>query len=100
MTEKLTGGAGWSFLPAGDPPPPRKETGGAPPAAKVRMEKRLGKAVTVVFGLESYGEARLSAIAKELKTKFGTGGTVKNGAIELQGDRVEAVREWFKKPRK
>ena len=65
------------------------------PIAKVRLEKRCGKAVTVIFGLHTYGEAKLTAIAKELKTSFATGGTVKNGIIEIQGDKVEQVKRWF-----
>jgi translation initiation factor 1 len=67
------------------------------PVPSVRMEKRLGKPVTVILGLHTYGQQRLESIAKELKTKFGAGGTVKNGAIEIQGDKVTAIREWFKK---
>ncbi|HTL71231.1 MAG TPA: translation initiation factor [Candidatus Eisenbacteria bacterium] len=60
------------------------------------MEKRMGKAVTVIAGLHTYGAPRLEAMARELKTKFGAGGTVKDGVIEIQGDRVAAVKEWFR----
>lgn len=59
------------------------------------MERRRGKEVTVISGLQSYGTAKLEAIAKELKTIFGTGGTVKNGAIEIQGYRATAIKAWF-----
>jgi translation initiation factor 1 len=55
----------------------------------------MGKAVTVIAGLHTYGSARLNAIAKELKSSFGAGGTVKNGAIEIQGDRIAAIKDWF-----
>ena len=65
------------------------------PVPKIRLEKRAGKAVTVVAGLHTYGADRLGHIARELKTLLGTGGTVKNGCIEIQGDRTGAVREWF-----
>ena len=68
---------------------------GASPVPKVRMEKRLGKTVTLIAGLHTYGSARLEAIARELKTRFGAGGTVKNGVIEVQGDRVAEVKAWF-----
>ena len=65
------------------------------PAPKIRVEKRMGKAVTVVVGLHTYGSARLEFIAKELKMTLGTGGTVKNGSIEIQGDKAALIREWF-----
>ena len=67
------------------------------PVPKIRLEKRAGKAVTVISGLHTYGSARLETIAKELKTTLGTGGTVKSGAIEIQGDKVTAIKGWFAK---
>ena len=51
-----------------------------------RSEPRRGKTVTVVRGLTP-GE--LDAAAKELKRQCGTGGTAKDGTIELQGDHRE-----------
>ena len=70
------------------------------PVPRIRLEKRAGKAVTVIAGLHAYGAARLDAIARELKSTLGTGGTVKNGTIEIQGDKVTPVKTWFinKKP--
>lgn len=68
---------------------------GASPLAKIRLEKRMGKSVTVIAGLHTYGAMRLEAMAKELKSTLGTGGTVKDGVIEIQGDRVEFVKQWF-----
>lgn len=69
---------------------------GQSPVPKIRLEKRAGKEVTVIAGLHTYGSERLEAIAKELKTAFGAGGTVKDGAVEIQGDKVQAIKEWFK----
>ena len=69
---------------------------GASPTAKVRLEKRAGSEVTVIAGLHTYGTSRLQDIARELKLKFGTGGSVKDGKIEIQGDRVLPIRTWFK----
>jgi len=66
------------------------------PVPKIRLEKRAGKAVTVIAGLHTYGARRLETIAKELKVAFATGGTVKNGTIEIQGDKVEHIKVWFK----
>ena len=60
--------------------------------ARIRREigGRGGKTVTVVRGL-ALDEAMLAALAKRLKATCGTGGTVKQGAIELQGDHRDAV---------
>ena len=67
------------------------------PEPKIRLEKRVGKCVTVISGLHTYGAARLADMAKDLKISLGTGGTVKNGSIEIQGDKILAVQNWFKK---
>ncbi len=48
---------------------------------------RGGKAVSVVRGVP-LDDAALAALAKELKTACGSGGTVKDGVIEVQGDHV------------
>ena len=66
-----------------------------PPKPKIYVEKRGGKQVTVISGLHTYGSARLEAIAKELKTSLGAGGTVKNGVIEIQGDWEGKVKVYF-----
>jgi translation initiation factor 1 len=70
---------------------------GASPVPKIRLEKRMGKYVTVIAGLHTYGAKRLDAMAREFKSGFATGGTVKNGVIEIQGDKVELVKAWFAK---
>ncbi len=67
------------------------------PVPKIRLEKRAGKSVTVISGLHTYGSARLNTIASELKSTLGTGGTVKNGTIEIQGDKVITVKNLLKK---
>lgn len=51
---------------------------------------RGGKAVTVVKGVAVTAEA-LQALGKQLRTACGSGGTVKDGVIEIQGDHVERV---------
>ncbi len=53
---------------------------------------RAGKAVSVVTGLPGSDE-ELKALAAELKRRCGTGGTIKNGAIEIQGDHRDALVE-------
>jgi translation initiation factor 1 len=59
-------------------------------AVRVRREKRRGKAVTVVAGLDPVA-TDLPALLREFKSGFGVGGTVKDGQIELQGDQRDAV---------
>lgn len=53
---------------------------------------RGGKAVTLVRGLP-LPDAELDALAKRLKTACGSGGTVKDGVIEVQGDHVNRLLE-------
>lgn len=61
--------------------------------AKLRMEKtgRGGKTVTVVYGLPRNAEF-LKALSQDLKRACGTGGTVVDDGVELQGDLRERVR--------
>jgi len=67
---------------------------------KVRVSRetkgRGGKAVTLVTGLALDGMA-LNALCKQLKTVCGSGGTVKDGVIEIQGDHCERVVDALKK---
>lgn len=51
---------------------------------------RGGKAVTLVKGV-LVDEAALAHLGKQLKAACGSGGTVKDGVIEVQGDHVERV---------
>lgn len=65
--------------------PPGEQT------ARLRVEKRArGKVVTVVTGLDPLGND-LPSLTSQLKSRCGAGGTVKDGLIELQGDRLAAV---------
>lgn len=51
---------------------------------------RKGKGVTLITGVPLDG-AGLKDLARELKRGCGTGGTVKNGVIEIQGDHRDAL---------
>jgi translation initiation factor 1 len=59
---------------------------------RVRREiaGRRGKPVTTIHGLP-LGEAALRELASELKRRLGTGGSAKDGVIEIQGDHRDAV---------
>ena len=66
----------------------------APTDGIVRVSRetkgRAGKGVTLVKGL-ALDDAALVALGKQLKTACGSGGTVKEGVIEVQGDHCERV---------
>jgi translation initiation factor 1 len=66
----------------------RREAGAVRVARQT--QGRAGKAVTVVSGLP-LDEQALEALASELKRRCGTGGTVKDGAIEIQGEHRDTV---------
>jgi translation initiation factor 1 len=59
---------------------------------RVRREVsgRRGKTVTVIAGLPPDPDG-LRALAAELKRRCGTGGSVKDGAIEIQGDHRDLL---------
>jgi translation initiation factor 1 len=57
----------------------RRETGG-----------RGGKTVTAIYGVGP-GEDERKRVAGELKKLCGTGGTVKDGTIEIQGDHRDKI---------
>ncbi len=55
---------------------------------------RGGKTVTVLRGLALAPDA-LAALGKRLRQVCGTGGTAKEGELELQGDHAERVLAWL-----
>lgn len=57
-------------------------------------ERRYGKKMVIIEGFE--GDTDLESLASELKSALGTGGTVKEDHIELQGDHQERVRGLLK----
>lgn len=65
-----------------------------PGAGVVRVSRatqgRGGKIVSVISGLP-LGDAELAALAAELKRRCGTGGTVRDGVIEVQGEHRDTL---------
>jgi translation initiation factor 1 len=74
-----------------------KRKNAAPPlpddgVIRIFREKRRASAVTVVHGLRPN---EIDAVGKELRHRCGTGGTTKNGVVELQGDHRDALVAYF-----
>lgn len=55
------------------------------------VKRRYGKMVTIVEGINS-SDIDIEDLARTLKTKCASGGTVKDGNIELQGDHKKKVK--------
>ena len=74
--------------PEKKPPPSTKGDG----IVRVGRETkgRKGKGMTVITGVPLHPEG-LRDLAKQLKQKCGTGGTLKNGRIEIQGDHRDLL---------
>lgn len=61
------------------------------PGVRLRLERRAsGRAVTVVSGLPGSAD-EVALLARELRAACGTGGTFKDGVVELQGDHRDQV---------
>ena len=58
----------------------------------IERKGRGGKTVSVVAGVMSH-DAGKQALLKLLKTKLGTGGTLKDDTIEIQGDHRDQIVE-------
>ena len=78
----------------------QQETALAPAQQKLRIwletKHRGGKAASIVAGFVGKTED-LEALGKQLKNHCGTGGTVKDGEIIIQGDQREKMLQWLLK---
>ena len=74
-----------------DPEPPRRARGDGIVRVRRETQGRGGKTVTTISGVPLAGDA-LAALASELKRRCGTGGTAKDGVIEIQGDHRDVLR--------
>lgn len=59
---------------------------------RIARERRRGGVSSVINGLH---EAELADVAKTLKRLCGTGGTAKDGVVEIQGDHRDKILAWF-----
>jgi translation initiation factor 1 len=80
---------GKSNEPDPTPPPPRKSRG----RVDIIRQKagRGGKTVTVVKNFVGIGLPEKEKLARQMQKACGVGGTVKDGQIEIQGDKREDV---------
>ncbi len=64
----------------------------------ISLEKsgRKGKVVTVVKNIQ-HNPQHIEKLAKQLKSRLGTGGTVKGKNIEIQGSHVDKVKALLEK---
>lgn len=95
----------WSKNTPGSQLPPKKNKTQKQPSAQpgdgiVRVGRetkgRKGSGVTVITGIPSHPEG-LEKLAKQFKQLCGTGGTVKNGAIEIQGEHRDRLVDELQK---
>lgn len=63
---------------------------------KLETKGRKGKGVTVITGVP-LGLTELTELGKQLRRQCGSGGTVKEGVLEIQGDHCVLVMEALKK---
>ena len=74
------------------PPPPAASAGSADGIVRVSRTTagRKGKTVTLVTGIQP---AELADVGKELRRLVGSGGSVKYGVVEVQGDHRDRIAE-------
>ncbi|MEO6914055.1 MAG: stress response translation initiation inhibitor YciH [Candidatus Baltobacteraceae bacterium] len=61
---------------------------------RISRERRRGSTVSLITGLD---EPEIESLAKELKKLCGSGGTAKNGIVEIQGDHRDRIVEFFER---
>ena len=78
----------------------RKGNHGVPNDGIVRIGRetkgRKGSGVTIITGVP-LADKELKDLAKQLKQKCGTGGTVKSGTIEIQGNHRDVLKQELSK---
>ncbi len=73
---------------------PQKQAAHVPDDGVVRVARapRRGGVMSVVTGLT---DREVGEVAKALKRLCGSGGTAKNGVVEIQGDHRDTIVGWF-----
>src|SRR5512140_3688943 len=89
-------------VPAPDSPSPQGKGPTAPARNRGRVEIRRqtggrgGKTVTVISGFVGIGLPEKERLAKQMQKCCATGGTVKEGRIEIRGDKRQEVARILK----
>jgi len=78
------------IAPKKDPESPRRPRGDGIVRVRREVKGRRGKTVTTIEGVP-LPDDDLRALGNELKRRCGTGGSVKDGVIEIQGDHRDAL---------
>jgi translation initiation factor 1 len=73
-----------------DPVPPRRPRGDGIVRVRREVKGRRGKTVTTIEGVP-LPDDDLRELGSELKRRCGTGGSVKDGVIEIQGDHRDIL---------
>jgi len=104
MSKKISNPAGLVY--STDPAVMLNDTGSeeiitlapAQQSLKIRLDakQRAGKVVTLIQGFEGKG-ADLEDLGKKLKSYCGTGGSVKENEIIVQGDNRDKILSWLQK---
>lgn len=76
--------------PSKDPSPPRRPRGDGIVRVRRETKGRRGKTVTTIEGIP-LPDDDLRALGSELKRRCGTGGSTKDGVIEIQGDHRDTL---------
>ena len=78
-----------------------KNKNGLTKTKKIKIHKdkkgRKGKIITVISGFESEKKEQLALLLKDLKVFCGTGGSLKEKIIQLQGDMQIKVMDYLRK---
>jgi translation initiation factor 1 len=82
------------FTIGGEWNPSKKNSNQSSKLVKVRLVKRGKALLTVVLNLQMTPD-ELKDLASTMKKKFGCGGGVKEGVIEIQGDKVDDVKSYL-----
>lgn len=102
MAEEFSHNPFASLSSTGLPPGPEATKSDKPQKSRGRVDilrqkaGRGGKTVTVVKGFVGIGLPEKERLARMMQKACGTGGTVKHGQIEIQGDKREEVARILK----
>ncbi len=88
--DRLVYASGRGRIRPAEPEAPRRPRGDGIVRVRRETQGRGGKTVTTVSGVPLADDA-LAVLAGELKRRCGTGGTAKDGVIEIQGDHRDRL---------